>query len=169
MRAFGLTQGLLPLLGEHVVHEDLGGLLVFRALEGCNGSGGPGDHVLGIESGDRELILHGKGTAGHGQDSDAELTGGTLGARLAAALGVEVHILIDAAPDFPALLLAIGLDGAVEDGVLGAGDGGRGHNDLALVFRLGQILPGFGGLQVALGEDVVVDQEAGGDQSQAVQ
>jgi len=112
-----------------------------RALDQGGGFDLPAQAFLGQHDVQRcplALELHGRVFE---RNTDRELAGSREFARLGAGVDVLADVLVQFIHKLPALLLAEGLQPGTH--IQKTGTRGRrvGHHDLALVFRLGQVLP----------------------------
>ena len=144
---------------EEPLDEVLGGVNVFSVLEHGHTLGDPGHTVGGVNDG-QVVLLGGLLDAGVDVgDADGELTGGDLVLGVGAALAVVGDVVVQGLEVVPALV-ALGLQQRVDHGVVGAGNGGVGHDDLAGILAVGQVVPALGSGQAQLLHEGVVEQEA---------
>ena len=143
---------------EEPFDEILGSVDVFGVLEHGHTLGDPGHTVRGIDDG-QVILLGGLLNAGVDvRDADGELTGRDLVLRVGAALAIVGNVVVQSLKVVPALI-ALGLQQCVDHGVVGAGDGGVGHDDLAFILAVGQVVPALGSGQAQLLHEGVVEQE----------
>ena len=144
---------------EEPLDEVLGGVDVFSVLEHGHTLGDPGHPVRGVNDG-QVVLLGGLLDAGVDVgDADSELTGRDLVLRVGSALAVVGNVVVQGLEVVPALI-ALGLQQRVDHGVVGAGNGRVGHDDLALILAVSQVIPALGSGQTQLLHERVVEQEA---------
>ena len=146
-------------VAEEPFYECLGGLNVFSVLERGYTFGYPGDTIGRIDNGN--IVVFGQlfNAGVNIGDADGKLVSGDLVLRVGTTAAVVSNVLVQLFKVIPAGI-ALGLQQSIDHGVVGAGHGGVGHYDFALILFLGQIVPGSGLIELQLFEQAIVYKEA---------